>query len=161
MRSALLAFFIVLTTALATPVFAGGCYTMQEAEAEQGIRIHSELMVIGLNCQAMRFSDGTNLFVEYQKFTSAHAPLFAQYEETLMSYYRRNGSPNPEAAINTLRTNFANKISLDSVNMKPDIFCNRYAGRIIKVQGMDNATIRRWAATIYPSHPVSRPICEP
>ena len=30
-------------------VFAS-CYSSKEAEAEQGIRIHSELMVIGLNC---------------------------------------------------------------------------------------------------------------
>ena len=29
------------------------CYTHEEAEAEQGIRIHSELMVIALNCQHM------------------------------------------------------------------------------------------------------------
>ena len=38
---------------LATPAFAGGCYTAREVEAEQAIRIHSELMVIGLTCIKM------------------------------------------------------------------------------------------------------------
>ena len=35
---------------LCAPAFAK-CYTSKEVEAEQGVRILSELMVIGLNCQ--------------------------------------------------------------------------------------------------------------
>ncbi len=47
-----------------------------------------------------------------------------------------------------------------AAKMKPDLFCNRYAGRIIKASGMDRKTIKKWASTIYPSHPVSNHICE-
>ena len=38
---------------LSAPAMAANCYSAAEAEAEQGIRVHSELMVIGLNCQHM------------------------------------------------------------------------------------------------------------
>lgn len=138
---------------------SAGCYTMAEAEAEQAIRIHSELMVIGLNCQYMRFSDGTNLYREYRSFTSEHEDLFSGYEEQLVRYFKRQGE-DPEASINTLRTDFANKISHDVAKMKPDQFCNRYASRILKVSGFKDDDIKRWAATFYPSHPVSRPMCE-
>ncbi len=138
---------------------AASCYSPVEAEAEQGIRIHSELMVIGLNCQAMRFSDGTNLYNEYSKFTEQHADIFATYEKKLMDYFQARGDADPEASLNTLRTNFANKISLDSVNMKPHNFCNRYANRVMKVRGMSGDTLRKWASTPFPSHPVSQPLC--
>lgn len=137
---------------------AKSCYTQSEAEAEQAIRIHSELMVIGLNCQHMRFSDGTNLYLEYREFTNTHERLFSFYEEQLVNYFKRQGVDS-EAAINTLRTQFANKISLDAARMKPDQFCNRYASRILKVSDFKTNDIKRWAATFYPSHPVSRPLC--
>ena len=68
---ALWAFFYAPVSSFA----AASCYTMEEAEAEQGIRIHSELMVIGLNCQHMKFSDGTNLYLEYREFTKEHENL--------------------------------------------------------------------------------------
>jgi hypothetical protein len=138
---------------------ASSCYTKAEAEAEQAIRIHSELMVIGLNCQHMRFSDGTNLYAEYRAFTSNHGDLFASYEDRLLSYFKRQGK-DPESSVNTLRTIFANKISHDVAKMKPDQFCNRYASRILKVAHFETADIRRWATTFYPSHPVTRPLCE-
>ena len=48
---------------------AAGCYSAVESEAEQGIRIHSELMVIGLNCAHMADADGNNLYVQHSKFT--------------------------------------------------------------------------------------------
>ena len=63
---------IILTTA---PSWAEACYSKQEAEAEQGIRIHSELMVIGLNCQHMASANGNNLYLEHRKFTQKHADL--------------------------------------------------------------------------------------
>ena len=70
---------------------AAGCYSPQEAEAEQGIRIHSELMVIGLNCAHMADANGNNLFKEHQGFTKKHKELFATYERIIMNYMRRNG----------------------------------------------------------------------
>lgn len=138
---------------------AGVCYTPAEAEAEQGIRIHSELMVIGLNCQNMKFTDGTDLYAKYRAFTAARANLFADYETRLMDYFRRTGDGNPEASLNALRTNFANRISLDATKMQPHVFCNSYAGRIIKASSLSENALRNWAATVYPGHPVSQPIC--
>lgn len=41
------------------------CYTPDEARAEQLIRIHSELMVVGLNCQHR--ANLTDAYQEYKK----------------------------------------------------------------------------------------------
>ncbi|MCB1782958.1 MAG: hypothetical protein KDI13_03095 [Alphaproteobacteria bacterium] len=138
---------------------AMGCYSPREAEAEQGIRIHSELMVIGLNCSFMKDSKGNNLYAEHRKFTAKYADLFAAYEKILMSYMARNGDKNPESSLNTLRTSFANKISTDAAHMRPDIFCRQYAPRIEQVVKMDKMQLRKWAATPFPGHPVSKPYC--
>ncbi len=139
---------------------SSSCYTQAEAEAEQGIRIHSELMVIGLNCQNMHFKDGTNLYLKYRNFTQENVDIFAGYEDRLMAYYKKRGDKDPEASLNTLRTLLANNISNSAARMKPDQFCNRYVGRIFKASSMDGGAIKKWAGTIYPSHPVSNPICE-
>lgn len=139
--------------------FAAQCYTQAEAEAEQGIRIHSELMVIGLNCNHMGQRHGQPLYTMYQQFTAKHGALFAKYEELLLANFRKNGEAKPEARLHTLRTNFANKISNDAAGMRPDIFCSRYAPRILKASEMSESDVRKWAATIYPSHPVSHPVC--
>lgn len=138
---------------------ASSCYTMPEAEAEQGIRIHSELMVIGLNCQHLYKANGKNLYSEYRNITSENLSLFASYESRLLEYFKRTGVPDPEGQLNSLRTIFANKIANDSARMRPDQFCKNYAGRIEKVSGMSQSDIKKWAGTFYPSHPVSKPIC--
>jgi hypothetical protein len=151
----LLSLFVMMGSAQASK-----CYTQQEAEAEQAIRIHSELMVIGLNCQNMRFKDGTNLYAKYRHFTTQHADLFNGYENTLIGYYRRTGAANPERKLNDLRTLLANNIANDSARMKPDQFCNQFVPRIFKASQMNRAELAKWASTFYPSHPVSQPICK-
>jgi hypothetical protein len=143
----------------ATQSFAMGCYTKSEAEAEQGIRIHSELMVISLNCQHMGPPGEQNLYLTYRQWTKKHEKIFAGYEDTLMFYFSRNGEKAPEKRLNTLRTNFANKISLEAAKMRPDIFCNHYVQRIDRADKLDKAQIKDWASTFYASHPVSNPIC--
>lgn len=140
-------------------VYASSCYKSHEAEAEQGIRIHSELMVIGLNCQHMATANGKNLYAAYREFTAQYGSLFGGYEDTMMAYYSKNGVRNPESSINTMRTQFANKISKDVADMRPDIFCNRYAPRIKQAVAMSRDQLKAWASTIYPSHPVSKPLC--
>ena len=144
------------------PVLAdnSACYTLAEAEAEQGIRIHSELMVIGLNCSHMADANGSNLYMEHKKFTVRHAELFATYEKIIMDYLGRNGSKTPEKALHSMRTQFANKISNDVAVMRPDIFCKTYAQRIEKASEMDGEMLRKWASMQFPGHPVGYPICK-
>ncbi len=149
----------VVSVLLSSQAMAASCYTMPEAESEQGIRIHSELMVIGLNCQHMYKANGKNLYAAYRTFTANNIKLFAAYERNLMEYFRRTGSPDPEAQLNSMRTIFANKIANDSARMRPDQFCKHYASRIEKVANMSQSDIKKWAATFYPSHPTSKPIC--
>lgn len=161
MKKLVLSLLLVALAAIPTGTHAGnGCYTPQEAEAEQGIRIHSELMVIGLNCMHMAQANGNNLYLEHKKFTQKHATLFASYEKIIMNYMQKNGTPNTEAAMHKLRTDFANKISYDAAEMRPDIFCKTYAPRIEKATQMDEMTIRKWAAMSFKDHPVTQPLCK-
>jgi hypothetical protein len=137
------------------------CFTKADAEAEQAIRIRSELMVIGLNCQASRFrGTSENLYGTYRQFTADHGPQFAAYEKQMLDYYRRAGAPNPESALNELGTSFGNKIALDVAKMRPDMFCYRYSPRMQKIKGMSAEQLRQWAATSYNSHPPTRPLCK-
>ena len=151
---------LLLSMSLSGAVFAAGCYSPREAEAEQGIRIHSELMVIGLNCAHMADANGNNLYLEHKKFTAKHEDLFATYEKILMEYMQKNGSRNAEKSLHKLRTEFANKISNDVAVMRPDIFCKTFSIRIEKATKMDRTTLRKWAATPYEEYPVSQPLCE-
>ncbi len=134
------------------------CYSKSEFEAEQGLRIHSELMVISLNCQHVSHRNG-NLYIQYKDFTRRNQGLISGYEQTLKSYYSRNGSGSGETAINSLRTKLANKISNDAARMRPNVFCKAYSNRIAQALGMSQEKLRRWAATPFSGHPVSRPMC--
>ncbi len=135
-----------------------GCYTVPQAEAEQGIRIHSELMVISLNCQHMWPKQPKTLYQKYRSFTARNGYVFAEYERTLEDFYRSEGK-NPETEINTLRTHYANKISNDAAKMRPDIFCSQYAQRIDKADLMNDRELRKWAGTFFDAHPVTYPFC--
>jgi hypothetical protein len=105
-------------------------------------------------------SGSQNLYVQYRQWESKHDHVFTEYENRLISYYKRQGDRNPEASLHTLRTVLANKVATDAAHMRPDLFCAKYAPRINKVSSMDDATIRRWSATFYPGHPTSHPVCE-
>jgi hypothetical protein len=153
-------FILILILSLAgTHAALAACYSKTEAEAEQGIRIHSELMVIGLNCQHMSARQGVNLYGQYRQFTARYADLISSYESVLLKFYKARGDKNPVATLNTIRTSFANKISDDAAQMRPDIFCATYAPRVTKAHAMNRDQVKKWAATMYPSHPVSYPLC--
>ena len=145
---------------LAIPAQAAKCYSPAEAEAEQAIRIHSELMVIGLNCQHLGPRDRKNLYTQYKDFTQRHGALLRGYENTLINYFRQAGYKNPEREIHNMRTNFANKTAKDVATMRPDGFCAYYAPRIPRANAMNGEQVRSWAATFFPNFPTSKPICK-
>lgn len=147
--------FMAATADIAVAV--ANCYSSKEYEAEQGLRIKSELMVIALNCQHMAYRKG-NLYMRFREVSRQNADLFQSYERTLMDYYRRHGQ-NPEKAINSLRTDMANKVSLKSASMRPDIFCYNHRNYIEAALDMDRESFRRWARSPEPANPTSKPLC--
>lgn len=151
--------FVLIALMIATPVQAATCYSAKEAEAEQAIRIHSELMVIGLNCQHMTPKGWKNFYQEYREITARHQPLITQYENTLISYNSRNGSGNGERKMHDMRTAFANKTSTDAAKMRPDVFCATFAPRIPKVAKMSTSEFQQWAASTAQTQRLNHPIC--
>ncbi len=138
---------------------AAGCYNSSEAVAEQGIRIHSELMVIGLNCQHMTPRGWKNFYQEYREITSRHRDLFSGYEQTLINYNSRNGG-SAEKKMHHMRTAFANKVSTDAAQMRPDIFCATYAPRIPAVAKMSRQEFQNWIVSAAQSQPQTQPSCQ-
>lgn len=150
---------LILTLALmATPSFAfANCYNAQQLEAEQGLRIHSELMVIALNCQHLNV--GTPLNQQYEAFTRRHSNLIRGYEETIRAYFAAKGVAKPEAELHEFRTILANRIANEAVRLQSVAFCNAYADRIVQANAMDEGKFRKWAQTVFPSYPLTQPIC--
>ena len=138
--SILLLMVLVFTSSQAQ---ARTCYSKYEKEAEQGLRIHSELMVIGLTC--LKAKGGKDLYHRYQLFTAKHAPLLEGYENTLINFYRRGGHAKPEKSLHKLRTDLGNEISHHAVRMGTTNFCNHFSGRIDQALEMPRKKLRRWA----------------
>ena len=148
--------FIALFSMTGTSI-AANCYSSAEYEAEQGLRIQSELMVIALNCQHMAYRKG-NLYLRYREVSRQNNDLIKSYEGTLMKHYKREGK-NPEKNLNNLRTNLANKVAIKSASMRPDIFCYNHRDYIETAMNMDREAFRRWAKQPEPSNPTSKPLC--
>lgn len=152
---------------IAAAVFAGflatsaaafaQCYTPREVEAEQGLRIHSELMVISLTC--MKMPQGQGMYQKYLTFTQKHQNLLSGYEHDMIGYFRNQSAANPEKEFHTLRTNLANKISQHAIRMSTASFCQNFGQRIDSALAMDQAKFRRWAQQTWDSSPTTRPVC--
>ena len=147
--------FIVLTSSAAMAV---ACYSPRHIEAEQGLRIHSELMVIALTC--MKQPGQSDLYQKYQFFTQKNQSVLSAYESDLMAYFRASGTPKPEKEFHNLRTRLANKISTMAVNTSTVTFCKTYAPRIDTALTMDSAKFQRWARQSYADAPTSRKMCQ-
>lgn len=141
MKFSILMTVLLLSCGLARP--AEACYSAREIEAEQALRIHSELMVIGLTC--IKMPEGRRRYSEYQSFTQKNADLIANYEQDLIYYFKKQGALNPEKRLHTLRTNLANEVSRKAISMSTLHFCQTYGTNIDRAVMMNAQTVRRWA----------------
>lgn len=151
---------IALVTALflsGTATAAEACYSAKEIEAEQGVRIHSELMVIGLTC--IKMPQGQELYRKYHTFTNKNSRLIAGYETDLIAYYNKQGVGSPEQKLHTLRTNLANEISRRAITMSTLSFCRKFASNLDQALAMDQQRLRKWAQRTSTTQPVSEPVC--
>lgn len=135
------------------------CYTPSQFEAEQGLRIQSELMVIALTCIKAP-GGGQAMYNKYQSFNSKNRGLISGYEAEMISFFRGNGLNASEAAINNFKTGLANDISQHAIRTSTAGFCKQFASRIDHALSMDQTKVRRWAQQVWPKSPTSRPLCK-
>lgn len=157
MKKIALALALTLCLSTTSANAKGSCYTPAEFEAEQGLRIHSELMVIGLTC--LKMPQGAQGYLKYQNFTQKNKSLITGYENDLIGYYRRSGSGNPEIKLHTLRTTLANQISQHAISMSTVSFCKRFSPRIDQALSMDKSKIRKWAQHSWQTSTTTAPVC--
>lgn len=149
---------LFICTLISQPVQAS-CYTPGEAAAEQALRLHSELLVIGLNCRHLDTGNRQDSYETYRAFTARHADTISRYENDIVGYYTRQGHKDPAQNLNTMRTEMANNLAELAVKIRPDVFCHKYMPRLYKAAGMTRADIHEWATTYFPSAPPSQEYC--
>lgn len=157
------------------------CFTRAEAAAEQLLRLHSELLVLGLSCDrildvnitnGMNFSsendtqsisdlklDGDS-YQRYLEFSKRHKDLLALAEKTLVDYYKRTGHTSPDSVVNDMRTSMVNDISHIAVSMRPDVFCYQFGGRLLRANFMSETQLIGWSHRYFIASPPSRFYCE-
>lgn len=154
-----LAAMAALLAMFAVPVQAKPpCYTPDEFEAEQGIRLHTELMVVGLTCQEMSVQGQPSLFAQYKMFTLKHQKQIKVWESNLISYYKRTVKGNPNRAFDTFRTRLANETSQRAIALTNPVFCADHVPVVAKAMATDIEALR---AGLRPDAPGVRLAQEP
>ena len=137
--------------------FAAGCYTPQQYRAEQALRFHTNLMVFGLYCKPILKQD---TYGAYQQFTARNQNVVRGQENQLISYYKESKTPSPEKALHSLRTDLANKTSLQA-SKSIISFCRQYANAYTAAKAMKPADFQRWIEEINvkAAAPTNRMLC--
>ncbi|MEM6902890.1 MAG: hypothetical protein AAF556_06605 [Pseudomonadota bacterium] len=154
----------VFITSVAIFGFAGqalaACYTPREASAERAIRIHSELMVVGLTC-AMHFDD-PGLFVRYAKFTNQHRADIVAHEQAMIGYFAKTAEGNPKRRFDHWRTSIANAVSTRAALSSASIYCGSKGDMMTALEAAERfhgQAVQTIIATAPVADVTSRPMC--
>jgi hypothetical protein len=121
---------------------AGPCYSKAEFAAEQGIRFHTELMVIGLSCQAAA-APGQDLFADYKRVTLALRDPIVAWERALIAHYKRSGAANPTRALDNFRTAAANENARRIAAVTTPVYCQTHIPMLQRALTLSAADARR------------------
>lgn len=147
----------VLVSSGSTMAAGKGCLDGEEYEAEQGLRIHSELMVIGLTCEKM--PEWPGIYADYKRFTLKNEQLIGGYENRMIQLFRQDGLSKPDKELHNLRTRLANNLSRQAITMSTKTFCDTYGSRVKQALAMDSGKVRQWAQQVWADNPTSQPMC--
>lgn len=137
-----LAATLTAAPALAAPP-KGPCYSIPEFAAEQGIRLHTELMVVGLTCQHMDVKGQLSLFNQYKQFTLKHQTRIQDWEKTLVNYFKRTAKGNPTRNFDSFRTRLANETSQRAIALTTPVFCGTHAPLVAQAMAASLEEIER------------------
>lgn len=103
------------------------CYSEAEHAAEQLIRMHTEMMVVGLTCQQVM--PDKKPFNLYQDFTIKNRALVSNSEAALINHFRKHSSGNPTRQFDMYRTELANEISRRAAVIGTGGYCANFVDR--------------------------------
>ncbi|HEV7371165.1 hypothetical protein [Arenibaculum sp.] len=100
---------------------APACYTKTEFEAELALRLHTELMVVGLTCHKIDLAQ--DFFGKYQQFTKRHRAVLIDFEARLVDHFRRVERATGERRFHSFRTALANEVAQRAALLTPATYC--------------------------------------
>ncbi len=129
------AMITLLAIGAVRPATAAACYTDAQLEAEQAIRVHSELMVIALKCY--RHFPESKPYEQYASFTERNRSLISRWETTLVQFFRNEHRARPTRAFDSLRTRIANDFAAEANVMTADRYCSQKLEHLKQVTLLD------------------------
>ncbi|QQP91826.1 hypothetical protein IGS68_11730 [Skermanella sp. TT6] len=121
------------------------CYSPAEYDAEQAMRLHTELMVIGLTCNSVQ--QERNLFAKYQSFTTKHRTQLMTWEKVLIGHFRETDKSNPTRRFDDFRTVLANEIAQRAALLTPPVFCQSHSDRVDQAMAMTDGELKKYLST--------------
>ena len=126
------------TSAWAKPA----CYSAAEYDAEQAVRLHTELMVIGLTCNAIEAD--RKLFAKYQQFTTKNRTSLLNWEKILIGHFSQTGKSNPTRQFDDFRTVVANEVAQRSALLTPPVFCQTHSDIVDQALSLSDSDLKRY-----------------
>lgn len=136
---------------------AGECYTPDEFEAEQGLRLHTDLEVIMLTCKY----DGYRrpLKDSYAIFLKKYSAQIRKWENTIARVYASSGGSRNEV-IDNFRTSLANTKSHEASTISPRQFCITYANWVPAVASWAPEQVMNYIRTPDVARQTRKPLCQ-
>lgn len=150
----LIAFFLSQTEAYA----AGHCYAPEEMQAEQLLRLHSELMVITVTCK--QGATGRDLVRPYVGFTQRHTKAIQKAESTLMQYYAKIYGEDGTSRLDKLRTKLANEFGQVVADESAPVFCARARDKVLALYDSPSKTVLEDNIRSYRASLTYEPLCK-
>ncbi|SMH40282.1 hypothetical protein SAMN02982994_1598 [Azospirillum lipoferum] len=138
----------------------GACYSRSEHAAEQLMRMHTEMMVVGLTCKSV--VPEKNPFGTYQDFSVKNRALLSNSEATLINHYKKTGG-NGTAKFDTFRTELANEISRRAATIGIPQYCQTFVDRSKAAQDLNADDLRTLTSDEKNAglmHLASKPLCD-
>ena len=105
------------------------CYMPSESNAEQILRLHSELMVTAITCR--EGTRGQDLVRAYAAFTHDNIDMLANAEHTMIGYYKERFGGNGISHLDVLRTQLGNEAGQEIADDSAPLYCRQYRDRVV------------------------------
>jgi hypothetical protein len=157
-------FAIVLAAlvGLALPALADNvnrqCYRPVELEAEQLLRLHSELMYITYACK--QGSRAQDLLTYYDGFTQKNHDTLLKAEQTLVDFYKTRYQDDGIPHLDELRTKLGNEFGQVAADDSAPLFCRQYRDKVISAYYETPAQLQNDVRHMALTHKSDCPLCK-